>query len=69
MEELYYESTDVSPEVKFNLIDNHFLIKGKSVVSEVDSFYEPILNWIENAAFNPEKTLQFVCDLEFFFRR
>ena len=52
MEKIRIESTDVSPEVIFDIENNIFSIKGKSVVTEVDSFYAPLIEWLENATQN-----------------
>lgn len=66
MEKIRIEPTDVSPEVIFNLESNHFIIRGKSVVTEVDSFYAPLIDWLENAQSNIHKRVDFVFDLEYF---
>jgi SiaC family regulatory phosphoprotein len=66
MEKINIKATDVSPEILLNNTDNVYSISGKSVVSEVDSFYAPVLTWLEN--FNVETTnkMRFVFDLEYF---
>lgn len=66
MEKITIEATDVSPGVIFDLKNNNFVIKGKSVVTEVDSFYAPLIDWIENAQDKIEKRVDFVFDLEYF---
>jgi len=58
--------TDVSPEVIFDIEKNNFSIKGKSVVTEVDSFYTPLLDWLENAEQKVDNRIDFVFDLEYF---
>ena len=66
MEKLTIEPTAVSPEVIFDLANNNFVIKGRSVVTEVDSFYSPLVNWLEGAQGNISKRVDFVFDLEYF---
>lgn len=66
MEKLTIESTDVSPNVIFDLANNNFVISGRSVVSEVDSFYSPLINWLEVAQGRIDKRVDFVFDLEYF---
>ncbi|MCB0401932.1 MAG: DUF1987 domain-containing protein [Flavobacteriales bacterium] len=67
MEILKIAATDVSPEVIFDLSTNTFLVKGKSVVTEVDSFYAPLIDWLEQADGNiGNQRIDFVFDLEYF---
>lgn len=66
MEKIRIEPTDVSPEVIFDLENNQFIIRGKSVVSEVDSFYAPLIDWLEKAKGKLNKRIDFVFDLEYF---
>lgn len=66
MEKIRIESTDVSPEVVFDIESNNFSIRGKSVVNEVDEFYAPLISWLENAVGKIENRVDFVFDLEYF---
>lgn len=66
MEKIYIKATDVSPEVTFDLEANNFVIRGKSVVTEVDSFYSPLLDWLEGSKGRINKRIDFVFDLEYF---
>lgn len=66
MEKLTIESTAVSPKVIFDLANNNFVITGRSVVTEVDSFYSPLINWLEVAQGRIDKRVDFVFDLEYF---
>ena len=66
MEKIRIEPTNVSPEVIFDLDNNQFIIRGKSVVSEVDSFYSPLIDWLENANGKINHRIDFVFDLEYF---
>lgn len=64
MEKISIQPTDVSPEVIFDIENNYFSIKGKSVVTEADTFYAPLIKWLENAQINDR--VDFVFDLEYF---
>ena len=66
MEKIRIEPTEVSPEVVFDVENNNFSIKGKSVVTEVDSFYAPLIDWLENAQEKLDSRVDFVFDLEYF---
>lgn len=66
MENIRIESTDVSPEVVFDIENNNFSIRGKSVVTEVDSFYGPLIEWLEDAQNKIDNRIDFVFDLEYF---
>lgn len=66
MEKIRIESTDVSPEVIFDVDSNNFSIRGKSVVTEVDAFYSPLIEWLENANGKLDNRIDFVFDLEYF---
>ena len=66
MEKITIESTAVSPQVIFDLSNNNFVVKGRSVVTEVDSFYAPLINWLEEAQGKINKRVDFVFDLEYF---
>ncbi len=66
MEIIRIEATEVSPSVVFDLSTNNFIIKGKSVVNEVDTFYAPLIEWLESAQDKINKRVDFVFDLEYF---
>ncbi len=66
MEKINIEATDVSPQVILDSESNHFSIKGKSVVTEVDEFYAPLIEWLEKAQSGLNKRVDFVFDLEYF---
>ena len=66
MEVINIQPTNVSPEVILDIENNIFSIRGRSVVSEVDSFYAPVLEWLEKAEGRLHNKIQFVFDLEYF---
>jgi hypothetical protein len=66
MEKINIKATGVSPEVVFDYDRNEFFIRGKSVVTEVNSFYKPMIDWLDDAKGKIDKRLDFVFDLEYF---
>ncbi|MCO6501312.1 MAG: DUF1987 domain-containing protein [Vicingus serpentipes] len=66
MEVIKIKPTNVSPEIILDMKNNIFSIRGKSVVSEVDSFYAPVLDWLEKAEGRLHHKMEFVFDLEYF---
>ncbi|PKP51734.1 MAG: nuclear pore complex subunit [Bacteroidetes bacterium HGW-Bacteroidetes-12] len=66
IEKIHRFATDVSPEVILDIEDNVFSIKGKSVVSEVDYFYQPIIDWLGNIPIDSASKMNFIFDLEYF---
>ena len=66
MEKINIASTEVSPEVVFDIENNNFSIRGKSVVTEADTFYAPLIEWLEGAQNKLTTRVDFVFDLEYF---
>ena len=50
------KATDNSPEIILDIESNIFSIKGKSVLTEVDDFYAPVFNWLEDAIILKDKS-------------
>lgn len=63
---LKIEATENSPEVLFDYTSNTFVVKGKSVVSEVDEFYAPVVDWLRTNAARIKGDVDFVFDLDYF---
>ncbi len=53
METLIIKETNDTPSVTLDKENNRFEIKGKSLPENVNSFYEPVLNWLEKYFENP----------------
>jgi len=64
MKNIYIQATEESPEIIFDLEANIFSIKGRSVVSDVESFYAPVLDWLSEVEFSDN--VRFIFDLEYF---
>lgn len=64
MEALYIEPTNDTPTIILDKGKNHFEISGKSLPEDVNSFYEPVLNWLDKyfADPNPKTSLLFNLD-------
>jgi hypothetical protein len=48
MEVINIKGTDDTPNVILDKDNNLFELSGRSLPEDVNMFYEPILNWIEN---------------------
>ena len=61
MSDLYLKRTKVLPEIFFNRGSGKLEIKGQSCPPNPDSFYEPVLKWIDNYMEYPceETTIEF----------
>ena len=46
-----------SPEINFNLASGEFQIKGQSILTNVQSFYAPLIAWLEECVENPPESL------------
>jgi hypothetical protein len=66
MGKINIEATAVSPQVTFNLDRNKFSIIGKSVVTEADTFYAPLIDWLDVSLRGFSERVDFVFDLEYF---
>jgi hypothetical protein len=66
MGKINIEATAVSPQVTFNLDLNKFSIIGKSVVTEADTFYAPLIDWLDVSLRGFSERVDFVFDLEYF---
>ena len=65
-ENLYIPSTHNTPEIDFNLEKGIFKICGKSVMEDVEEFFEPVIEWLENNIEHTNLPLKFVFNLEYF---
>ena len=66
MQNIYIQAIGESPEIIFDLEKNIFSIKGKSVVSDAESFYAPIIEWLSKVSDELRDDMNFVFDLEYF---
>ena len=66
MEVINIPGTDDTPNVILDKGNNKFEISGRSLPEDVNMFYEPILNWIDGYAEDPNAKTEFVFNLEYF---
>ncbi len=66
MEELKIEGTEDSPEITLDLNGNILEISGRSLPEDVNTFYEPVLSWIEDYSKNPLPSTTFNFKLTYF---
>jgi len=61
MNSLKIQATDDSPEILFDVENKIFEISGKSLPEDVNTFYAPVMKWLEEYSGNPlpETTLNF----------
>ncbi len=66
MKALTIDATDRTPFVNFDPDNNRFEISGKSIPKDAESFYEPVLEWLDEYTNHPNTNTEFVFNLEFF---
>ena len=58
--------TDETPAVKLNPATGEFEISGKSLPEDVTSFYDPMLEWLDGYAEQPNEKTNFQFKMEYF---
>jgi len=66
MKALKIEPTDKTPAITLDAVGNQFEINGRSVPHDAEAFYNPILEWFEEYAQNPNRKTIISFNLEFF---
>jgi hypothetical protein len=67
MQYIEIEPTYKSPQVIFNPAEGRFTIAGKSVLMNVQEFYGPLLNWMDEFLEQSDvKEIEFTFDLEYY---
>ena len=66
MKTLYIAPTLNSPEVNFDIDSHEFSISGQSILTDVQEFYGPIIEWLEKYSDNPPKELLFKFSLNYY---
>lgn len=65
MQQIEIEATYRSPHVIFNPEDNKFSFEGNSILVNVDEFYDPLLNWMDEYVKRKSKgEVEIVFDIE-----
>ncbi len=66
MQALHIKATDKTPEVNFDPANGNFIIKGKSIPSDAEDFYTPVLEWMDEYLKNPIAKTNVELNLEYF---
>ena len=66
MEVIKILGTEDTPTVILDKAENHFEISGRSLPEDVAAFYEPILEWLNDYADEPNSKTVFDFKLEYF---
>ena len=66
METLKIEATPETPAVLMDKKNGIFEIQGKSFPEEARSFYQPVLNWLEQYGTNPNEQTSLDINLEYY---
>ena len=66
METLKIVGTEDTPNVVFDYNTGEFIISGRSLPEDVTSFYQPVLDWLEEFSSNPKDGSKFHFKLEYF---
>jgi hypothetical protein len=67
MQQIEIEATYKSPRVLFNPEDGKFKIEGKSILVNVEEFYQPLLDWMDHYIENPtSEEVEFTFDVEYY---
>lgn len=62
----YIESTDVSPEIKFDLQQDLFVVKGRSMPENTEGFYQPVIDWLKTNAKGVNRNINFDVILDYY---
>lgn len=66
MEGLYLEETDETPGVKLDADKSLFEFVGKSLPEDVATFYNPILDWLDQYSENLNPVTEVIFRLDYF---
>ena len=66
METIKIQGTEDTPKIILDAENDILEISGRSLPEDVSSFYEPVLNWLNEYAENPKKQTVFNFKLTYF---
>jgi len=66
METIKIQGTEDTPKIMLDVENDIMEISGRSLPEDVSSFYEPVLNWLNEYAENPNKKTVFNFKLTYF---
>ena len=65
MDRLFFKGTEETPHIILDKDKNKFEIKGKSFMEDVQAYYEPIINWLEEYKKNPNPETVMYFEVEY----
>ena len=66
MDIINIEATDETPKVILDAENGNFEFSGKSLPEDVTTFYNPILDWLDTYALEPNDKADFVFKMDYF---
>lgn len=66
MEKLFIAKTDDTPEIDFNPETKEMKMEGRSLPEDVTTFYQPVLDWLDELEETPSGPYKFIVNLEYF---
>lgn len=66
MENLTIQGTDDTPTVNYDYGSGIFIISGRSLPEDVTSFYQPVMDWLDQFSGNPKDASKFEFKLDYF---
>jgi len=65
MNRLYFKETEETPKIILDKDKNIFEIKGKSFMEDVQAYYEPIINWLDEYKKDPNPETVMKIEVEY----
>ncbi len=66
MENLFIAKTDDTPEIDFNSETKEMKMTGRSLPEDVTTFYQPVLDWLDELESTPSGEYKCIMNLEYF---
>ena len=66
MENLFIAKTDDTPEIDFNPETKEMKMTGRSLPEDVTTFYQPVLDWLDELEETPSGEYKCIMNLEYF---
>ncbi|MCR5455207.1 MAG: DUF1987 domain-containing protein [Bacteroidales bacterium] len=66
LRKIYREKADFYPLMIFDKENGRFLIEGRSLPEDADAVYEPVLDWLDDYAKEPNPETKMIFNLEYY---
>lgn len=63
---LFLEATQDTPKIMLNKRDGIFELTGRSILEDANSFYQPVVEWLNDYAQQPNPSTVFTFKLNYF---